>query len=281
MPCVLKIWCYCAAASTDPDLIFNAYKALNFEGLSGTVRLNQTADTRDYSTTNIVLRNLQPGAETKYVDVAQYDGVTDSLKFYGKQIVYWDGSTTAPSADWPANDGDDWWKAVWFIAIVTSIFVLVSLGVSVYIWKQKQEIEEMKQAKDKQETESRLSQTDESIMLGVSLGYLLTELEEDAHKVTEHVIKSETPYLSNAESASWEKKQEAEEYKAAMCVDAAKAELEVAKVELEAVKMEPKSPQSRWSQLRASTLTNQHTPVERAQKVVDNAMVMVTACMMH
>ena len=68
--------------------------------------MNQTTGTRDYATTSIVLRNLQPGSENRYTTVAQYDAATDSL-IASSDVVYWDGTTNAPSAEWPT---DDWWE---------------------------------------------------------------------------------------------------------------------------------------------------------------------------
>jgi len=158
----------CNAANTDADAIFNAYKALDFAGLTGRVKLNNVTGTRSLGTTNIKLRNLQPGSENSYTDVAQFDAETNSLNFV-RDVIYWDGTANAPSADWPT---EEWWETSWGIAVLIVVPVLLCGGAMVLAYRCYGDYTEKREKKMKREKE-------ESIMRGVSLSYLLESLEAD------------------------------------------------------------------------------------------------------
>merc|ERR1712166_318925 len=158
----------CNAANTDADAIFNAYKALDFAGLTGRVKLNNVTGTRSLGTSNIKLRNLQPGSENSYTDVAQFDAETNSLNFV-RDVIYWDGTANAPSADWPT---EEWWETSWGIAVLVVVPVLLCGGAMVLAYRCYGDYTEKREKKMKREKE-------ESIMRGVSLSYLLESLEAD------------------------------------------------------------------------------------------------------
>ena len=146
--------------------------------------MNQSTGTRSLGTTNIKLRNLQPGSENKYTDVAQYNAETDSLTFV-KPVIYWDGTADAPSCDWPTEGSQGWWETWWGIAVLIVVLLLCG-GATFYFGRAY--IEKEKAQRDRDE--------EESIMRGVSLSRLLESLEadgsleEDAHDAVEKGIKS-------------------------------------------------------------------------------------------
>ena len=169
-PCLFEclFLCCCAAASTDADDIFNAYKALDFLGLTGQVRLNSVTGTRALGTTNIKVRNLQPGSENVYTDVAQYNATTDSLTFVNK-VIYWDGTESAPSAAWPT---EGYWESSWGVSVLVVVPLLVCGGLIAFTLWFFGYYKKQKKAREDQEH-------DESLYRGVSLSYLLESLESD------------------------------------------------------------------------------------------------------
>jgi len=181
----------CAAASTDPDALFTAYKAVDFAGLSGQVRMNSETGTRALGTTNIKIRNLQPGSTNEYTDVAYYNATSDSLTFV-RDVIYWDGTSEAPPAVWPV---ENFWESTTGIALLVVLPLLLIGGVMVGTFYYQAFHKKQKKI---EEDHAR----NESVMRGISLSYLLQSLEVDAtnevdeslemdaHNSVEFLIKS-------------------------------------------------------------------------------------------
>ena len=155
--------------------------------------MNQSTGTRSLGTTNIKLRNLQPGSENKYTDVAQYNAETDSLTFV-KPVIYWDGTADAPSSNWPTEYSQGWWETWWGIAVLIVVPLLLCGGATFYFGKAYNKEQEVRREREEKE---RKRESAESIMRGVSLSYLLESLEadgsleEDAHNAVIKGIDSD------------------------------------------------------------------------------------------
>lgn len=122
----------CAAADTSGPTLFSAIKALDYEGVSGNVKFDSWG-TRDPTTGNFVLQNLQPGAESVYRTVASYDATaaklsTSCAQCTGSGIVYYDGTTNPPSDTW-GEDAD--WQLILIISLCSAFGVFL-LGYIAY-----------------------------------------------------------------------------------------------------------------------------------------------------
>ena len=87
------------------------------------------------------------------------------------------------------KNGDDWWETSWGLGILIGgplLFMFSVIAIALYLagklW--------FKHADDEaREARVRKQEKEESIMLGVSLVYLLNELEDDADAAANHLIK--------------------------------------------------------------------------------------------
>ena len=98
------------------------------------------------------------------------------------------------------KNGDDWWETSWGLGILIGgnlLFAFIVIAVALYLagklW--------FKHADDEaREARVRKQEKEESIMLGVSLVYLLNELEDDADAAAKHGIADKKLYKYSSDS---------------------------------------------------------------------------------